>query len=747
LFVDRIKQVLDVSKEPFQLVEVDGIGIPDLDWMAFRYTTLEFATAVKPFFLRYLLGQLGFERIVYLDPDILVFDDFTHIFELLKEHPIILTPHLLEPINDNLKPSELEILQAGVFNLGFIAVAKTPTTTAFLNWWSSRLKHGCLMEHSKSMHVDQRWVDLVPALFRDTYILTDPSWNVAYWNLHGRRVTSEGGKLLVNGSPLHFFHFSGFDADNPEVVSIHQNRWTMSNLNKTTAELFHGYANELLTNGWSEFKQSVSAFEYFNDGHRIPEPARKFFRELEDSGKTFSVSPFETSKGSFLEWLKQPVHDQGADFQVSRFWYHIWKNRPDLQVAYPDPLEKDRAGFLTWIRNSGERETGADEAFLPPDQKSASEPIYGVNLTGYLSAVFGLAESAKQFAYALQAGGIPFVLNDFQSGGHARRDKSMVDYFSGDNPFAVNIIHVNADETQRFLNSTPPRYFRNRVNVGIWYWELSDFPDKWIRCFDPYDEIWVASEFVRETLSRVSPKPVEKFTHPLKMDVPISKDPRSRFGLNEHTCVFLFAFDYHSVFERKNPLAVVEAFNRAFKPNDDALLIIKTINSDGYEANARRLREAARGSRIQIFDGHFTKSDMVSLLASSSCFVSLHRSEGLGVMLAQTMYLGKPVIATGYSGNLEFMNDKNSLLVRYELAKLEQDFGPYTKGNVWAEPDIEHAAELMRYVYEHPVEAAELGKRASLDVDRLMNPEVVGQQLRAKLDRLTESHSITGKTN
>jgi glycosyltransferase involved in cell wall biosynthesis len=273
----------------------------------------------------------------------------------------------------------------------------------------------------------------------------------------------------------------------------------------------------------------------------------------------------------------------------------------------------------------------------------------------------------------------------------------------------------------------------------LWYWELSKVPLKWSYLFKFYDEIWATSTFIHQTLSRASVVPVQRIPFSLTVDTKITTPARERFGLKEGSCVFLFAFDYVSEFERKNPLAVVQAFRRAFDNEDDALLIINTINSNTDAENSRRLWDAARGARIFILDGHLTRPDYYALLVACNCYVSLHRSEGLGMIMAQAMYFGKPVIATGYSGNLDFMNKDNSLLVDFNLVELNRDYGPYyEKGNVWAEPDVDQASEFMRWIYEHPAEAKAMGETASRDVRKSMNPKVVGYEIRSMLQKIIE---------
>jgi glycosyltransferase involved in cell wall biosynthesis len=180
-------------------------------------------------------------------------------------------------------------------------------------------------------------------------------------------------------------------------------------------------------------------------------------------------------------------------------------------------------------------------------------------------------------------------------------------------------------------------------------------------------------------------------------------------------------------------VGLIKAFRKAFDQSEDVLLVIKTINGEHAPERVEFLKNAARDCNAVFLDGHISRQRMTNLNSTFDCFVSLHRSEGLGIGMAQAMYLGKPVIATGYSGNMDFMNHNNSFLVRYRLAELEQDYGPYEKGNVWAEPDLDHAAELMRTVVFDRATATRIAERAAADIRMRMTVDVAGAEMKARL--------------
>jgi glycosyltransferase involved in cell wall biosynthesis len=217
---------------------------------------------------------------------------------------------------------------------------------------------------------------------------------------------------------------------------------------------------------------------------------------------------------------------------------------------------------------------------------------------------------------------------------------------------------------------------------------------------------------------------------------------RREFKLAPETCVFLFMFDMCSDFRRKNPLAVMRAFREAFALTDNAALIIKLVRGASDPENLVRLRDADDGNQMFVIDEFTTRERAYGYIAMSDCVVSLHRSEGFGLLMAEAMLLGKPVIATNYSGNTAFMNRANSLLVDFELTTIEESGAIYKAGNRWAAPSIAHAAKLMRRVYENREEAKVIGARAKADAERLLSPQAAGERMKARLQQVLASSRV-----
>ena len=356
-----------------------------------------------------------------------------------------------------------------------------------------------------------------------------------------------------------------------------------------------------------------------------------------------------------------------------------------------------------------------------PFQHDPKKRRLGFNVAGFAQSIYGIGESTRAIWRAAQATGLPCVLLNIPSRVHLNADVSFRD-FAQNNPYRINLMTFSFDYSRRFYRDMGPRFFDGRYNIGFWFWEQEQFPVRWHSAFDYYDEIWVPTEFVRKSIAAVSPVPVHKITHPLYLDEAEAVADRARFGLPGNACVFLFTFDFFSTVQRKNPAAVVAAFRRAFGPQDSAVLVLKSINAGQNPAERESLGEKSEGANIVFIDSHLTRPEMNALFASADCYVSLHRSEGVGLGMAQAMYLGKPVIATNYSGNLEFMTPDNSLLVDYTMTELDEDAGSYERGSRWAEPNIEQAADFMHWVYQNRAEANTLGARAAADVRRILDP-------------------------
>ena len=302
---------------------------------------------------------------------------------------------------------------------------------------------------------------------------------------------------------------------------------------------------------------------------------------------------------------------------------------------------------------------------------------------------------------------------------------------------AFNLACLNGDHLVRLARTAGGEVLARRPTIGQWAWETDVLPADWLPAFQFLEEIWAFSTFVGDNLGRLSPVPVVVIPmavavpDPSGAQLPIARDDRF---------TFLFMFDFFSTLRRKNAAGLIEAFTRAFAPGEGPRLLLKTINGRlRPEAEAELRRKIAQHPDIELIDAYLDPAQNAALLARADCYVSLHRSEGFGLTLAESMALGTPVIATGYSGQHRFHHTPEQLPGGLDA---RPGSGPdceiYPAEGTWAEPDLDHAAELMRRVWQHPEEARAKAQRAREDIHRLYAPEVVGRLARARLERLAD---------
>ncbi len=730
------------------------------------YDVTELATAVKPWLLRHLLKD-GQPEVVFFDPDIQIFSPLDDIADFARRHSIVLTPHDIEPMpRDRSNPSEIQVLQSGAYNLGFIAVGSG--ASSFLDWWAERLRRHCVSAPEQGLFVDQRWIDFVPGYF-DHFILRDPGCNVAYWNLSNRNLIWDGSRYLVNGEELRFFHFSGFDPEKPHLLSRHSMPSPRVLLSEHPAlrRICQAYSKELLAHGYGSLSRKPYGFAALPDGLRIDHRMRWIYREALlafEQGRGEEPPAADGDPEELVRWFNEPiVRSPGAS--VSRYLHSVYSERVDLRLAFPDLSGTDGERYLTWVRETGVKEVGIPAALLPHSANSAHSAdsarsggaevrtspsararsnrvlLPGVNVVGYFRGELGVGEAARQLVAALEQVGVPFAtvtLEDTSS-----RQEHPFDAFEdadANAPYDINILCVNADMLPGCAKKLGRDFFERRYTVGSWHWEVSTFPTAWHGSFALVDEIWVASEYTASSLSAVSPKPVHVIPPPVSP--PLSSDSiRAELGLPQDF-LFLFIFDFMSVLERKNPLALIEAFRRAFAPGEGPVLVLKSINGDKRIEDFEKVRvSAAEQPDVLVLDRYLCRESMIGLISSCDCYVSLHRAEGFGLTMAEAMIAGKPVIATGFSGNLMFMSEENAYLVRHEVVPIPEGCEPYPAGGEWAEPDIEDAARWMRHVYEHPEEALEKGRRARQDLLERDRPSVRAEIVGRRLSEIRQSRA------
>ncbi len=318
------------------------------------------------------------------------------------------------------------------------------------------------------------------------------------------------------------------------------------------------------------------------------------------------------------------------------------------------------------------------------------------------------------------ASGYPVAIHDVDIDiPHERNDHTLATHLGRTARFTRDLIFVNPDHWEDTQASIGRNAESKHHVIGFWFWELENFPDGWLHALDDVDEVMVSSAFVEQSIRRVCNKPVTRVPLPV-VPGPDSGLQRRHFGLREDNYIYFCAFDFNSTIARKNPHAVIEAFCRAFpRGNEQVTLLIKSSNGHRHAPQLMQLLAAASvDRRIVVRDDMLERADLQALHRCVDVYVSLHRSEGFGLGIAEAMCMGKPVVATAYSGNMEFMTKSNSCLVNYQMIPVEPGDYPHAQGQQWADPDPIHAAHHFECLHYDRVLAKRLGAQAALDMAR-----------------------------
>jgi len=365
----------------------------------------------------------------------------------------------------------------------------------------------------------------------------------------------------------------------------------------------------------------------------------------------------------------------------------------------------------------------AGDALLVFAQRSA-----GINLAGYFQYVLGNGETARTFAKIAGRYKIPYDLIYLPAGEHPLLPKEEIRSFdlrlTRKIHFDKTLIFSNGN-TLKDVFALSPELPQTGYRAAVWWWEYEDGMDDCAAGFDYIDEVVVFSDFVEKSVLKILPpgKTVTKLPYPFCPDweVPADRDRiLRRYGVDPDCLVFFFNFDFTSSIRRKNPQAVLKAFETAFHGSDRAHLVIKSTSHSWFQDKARDFQSMLSGHplhrRITWIPETLSHDDHYELLGAIDCYVSLHRGEGMGLGMLEAMSMGKPVIASAYGGNMEFTKPNNSLLVDCALQSCDDDYIVYRRVTRWAEPDIGQAAQYMRALYQDRDKGRMLGNRARQDI-------------------------------
>lgn len=794
---DQITPDFEQFTRNFQLISLEQLKLPDWKKMMFRYSIMEFNTDVKPYVFTMLFEKMGYDRVIYLDPDIYVYQPMHEVEKALENGAdFVLTPHLTGMWDeDGKQPDEPAIMRSGVYNLGFLALNNCADTREMVHWWEKKLEYQCAVDIEHGIFVDQKWIDLVPGRYDHVCILRHNGYNTAYWNLSHRKITKEDETFFCNGQRLVFFHFSGFHPKKKNKISKHSDRFTMDEIGEAKA-LFEDYAKKVCSNEFEKWEKYHYAYAVFEDGRKVLDLFRTAYRKNITLQAKCGMNPFARSD-IFYELHRQEM--------IEFILKYIWESRTDLQAAFPNGLTED---YVNWFKRCAEEDYGIPREYLedasihqkkreeqsadlrfriknqlfetlprpvwklgrnlyrsvrPRQDRNSSQPVQpigtgiievsnqrtksiaelknGVNLVGYIRSEHGIGETCRMTARCLEYSGMKWQAYDYEVGNISRQNERSWDEKIADHiDYKVSVFCINADQMNTAKENTPKEAWAG-YKIGIWFWELMEFPDQWCGAFKLIDEIWAPTHFIEEALSKKATCPVIYMPLGIEFENEKRQYERSYFGLPSDCFLFLNMFDSLSFQSRKNPKAAIDAFQKAFSPDDSTVGMVIKINNQSPDSQEMRDLRELKGNyeNIYFIAKTFSREEINGLIRVCDVAVSLHKSEGLGLLCQEAMYFGKPVIATNWSGNTDFMNKENSCLVGYKLEQIGEDVGPYQFWQRWAQADVVEAAAYMGRLKEDQEYYSRIAKRAYLTMKEEYSPAVCGLKMKRRIEEVLEA--------
>ncbi|WP_010182818.1 glycosyltransferase [Aquimarina agarilytica] len=354
----------------------------------------------------------------------------------------------------------------------------------------------------------------------------------------------------------------------------------------------------------------------------------------------------------------------------------------------------------------------------------------GINVLGYIDGEFGLGEAVRRNLKALKTSIIPINEIDFNQVRSNENYNYTFDY-------SINLVQISLNDIDVFFSTINPAFFNDKYSILFLVWESEYVPEKLKKAINLFNEVWTPSTYCKYIFRKIYEGPIITVPHPVEVKLKPIQNHNSLIFFEEDKFSFLFIFNYHSSIERKNPFHLIEAFIGAFENDSNVELVIKTSGSRDYKSLEKRLHNSIRGNRnIKIIDIDLDRNSVDHLINNCDCYLSLHHSEGFGLTLAEAMYLGKPTLASNYSGNTEFMNQNNSYLVDCNIGEIENPDANFSSETIWGHPILEDTIEKLKLVYKNEELRKEKAILGEKEIKMRLSYKAVGTIMSNRLKHL-----------